>query len=219
MLHDFSTRVNTEFAKFASTGRTLLFASGDSGVGCKSCKRFVPAFPAGSPWVTAVGGTELMGQGEVAADFGSGGGFSDYFPQPAYQSQAVATYLATAKKLPAESFFNKSGRAYPDVSALGVSYEVVISGSTFPVDGTSCAAPTFGGVVALLNDVRLQNGKSPLGFLNYWLYQTAGTRGFNDITSGSNGDGCCSGFETAPGWDPVTGFGTPNFQQLKSLMP
>jgi len=59
------------------------------------------------------------------------------------------------------------------------------------VAGTSCAAPVFSGVVALLNDVRLQNGKKPLGYLNPLLYHIAKNypTGFTDITKGSN-PGC-----------------------------
>lgn len=61
---------------------------------------------------------------------------------------------------------------------------------------------TVAGVISLLNDFRIANGKSPLGFLNPTLYST-GIAGFNDITSGSN-PGCgTSGFTAGAGWDPV----------------
>jgi tripeptidyl-peptidase-1 len=60
-----------------------------------------------------------------------------------------------------------------------------------------------------------QAGKSPLGFLNPWLYSTAASA-LNDITSGSN-PGCnTNGFPAKAGWDPVTGLGTPNFTKLKA---
>lgn len=49
-----------------------------------------------------------------------------------------------------------------------------------PVDGTSCASPTFGGVFSLLNDLRLQSGKSTLGWVNPFFYQNPTI--FNDIT-------------------------------------
>ena len=215
---DYTARVDVEFQKFAASGRSLLFASGDSGVGCKGCKLFVPSFPAGSPWVTAVGATELDGTEEVAAGFGSGGGFANYFAPAAYQKSAVSQYLSTAHNLPAASFYNASGRAYPDVAALGVSFDIVVGGETYPVDGTSCSSPTFAAVVSLLNDLRLQQGRPALGFLNPWLYQTAAAHptAFFDVTKGSNGDGCCKGFSAAPGWDPVTGLGTPNYAVLQT---
>ena len=56
------------------------------------------------------------------------------------------------------------------------------------IGGTSASSPTFAGIIALLNDVRLSDGKPPLGFLNPWIYSSANI-GFNDITIGHNG-GC-----------------------------
>jgi tripeptidyl-peptidase-1 len=58
----------------------IVSCSGDSGVGgqTSNCKRFVPTFPATSPWVTGVGATNAAGD---AAAYFSGGGFSDYFEQ------------------------------------------------------------------------------------------------------------------------------------------
>jgi tripeptidyl-peptidase-1 len=53
--------------------------------------------------------------------------------------------------------------------------------------GTSCAAPTFGGIIALLNDARISVGKAPLGFLNPLIYSHPEI--FNDITEGNN-PGC-----------------------------
>ena len=60
--------MNTEFKKQGVRGISILFASGDSGVGGYpdgTCSKFVPSFPAGSPYVTAVGGTDLAGWFEV----------------------------------------------------------------------------------------------------------------------------------------------------------
>ena len=74
------------------------------------------------------------------------------------------------------------------------------------VGGTSCASPTFSGIIALLNDARLAAGKSALGFLNPLLYQSVPTfpGAFNDVTEGTN-EGCTvNGFTAAVGWDPVT---------------
>ncbi|KAG8766361.1 hypothetical protein FRC12_006930 [Ceratobasidium sp. 428] len=66
------------------------------------------------------------------------------------------------------------------------------------VSGTSASCPTFAGVISLLNDYRLSQGKPPLGFLNPWLYANAGT--LNDITQGNN-PGCgTSGFNATTGW-------------------
>lgn len=99
-----------------------------------------------------------------------------------------------------------------------MSFIVVQMGIPLPgVSGTSCASPTAAGVFGLLNDVRKQAGKKPLGFLNPFIYQNAAA--FNDITRGGN-TGCPStalqGFPAVAGWDAVTGMGTPNYQALKS---
>jgi tripeptidyl-peptidase-1 len=65
-----------------------------------------------------------------------------------------------------------------------------------------------GGIISLVNDALIASGKPSLGFLNPWIY-SKGYKGFTDITKGSS-HGCdTDGFAAAPGWDPVTGFGTP----------
>jgi tripeptidyl-peptidase-1 len=53
------------------------------------------------------------------------------------------------------------------------------------------------------NDARIAAGKSPLGFLNPFIYAYPGI--FNDVTSGNNPGCSTTGFEAAAGWDPVTG--------------
>jgi tripeptidyl-peptidase-1 len=60
---------------------------------------------------------------------------------------------------------SRSGRAYPDIAAQSVNFQVVISGSVNSVDGTSAATPTAASIFALLNDYRISLGKAPLGFL------------------------------------------------------
>ncbi|KAH9165564.1 hypothetical protein EDB89DRAFT_2246604 [Lactarius sanguifluus] len=72
------------------------------------------------------------------------------------------------------------------------------------------------GIVSLLNDYRLSKGRTPLGFLNYWLYDySISDLGLNDIISGSN-PGCnTDGFSASTGWDPVTGLGTLDFAELE----
>merc|ERR1719297_221675 len=89
---------------------------------------------------------------------------------------------------PASRGYNTSGRAYPDISAQATNF-FVISGFPLPgVSGTSCASPTAAGIFSLLNDLRMQQGKSTLGFLNPFIYQNAAA--FNDITKGA-GRGPC----------------------------
>lgn len=209
-------RTEEEFAKFGVSGRTLLFASGDSGTDCEFIVgKFQPMWPSSSPYVTAVGGTVSLS--EVWAM--GGGGFSNVFSTPDYQRQTVQTYLNTTSRVPSTSLFNAKGRAYPDLSALAVNFEIIVEGLPLPVDGTSCAAPTTAGIISLLNDVRLKNGKKTLGFLNPLLYQTLQGEGFFDITEGTNrGKLLCKGFPATKGWDAASGWGSPNFGVLKGLI-
>ncbi|KAI0657113.1 family S53 protease [Cubamyces menziesii] len=201
------------YAQLGARGTSILFASGDGGVSgsqSSSCRNFVPTFPSGCPFMTSVGATQGVNP-ETAADFSSGG-FSNYFGQPSYQQSAVSSYL-TALGSTNKGKFNTSGRGFPDVATQGVNFEIVVDGRQEAVDGTSCASPTFASVIALLNDRLAAAGKSPLGFLNPFLYST-GASALNDVTSGSNPGCSTNGFPAKAGWDPVTGLGTPNFAKL-----
>jgi len=148
----------------------------------------------------------------------SGGGFSNWHRPAPYQAKAVSGYLAAAAAggvLPAQKYFNASGRGIPDVSAVGENFHIICSGQDMSVDGTSCSTPTFAGIVALLNDARIAAGKRPLGPLNTLLY--AHPEVFTDIVQGSN-PGCgTQGFSALPGWDPVTGLGAPKYPALLAL--
>ena len=126
------------------------------------------------------------------------------------------------------SWYNATGRAYPDVSACGRNYIVFIGGVPIPVDGTSAATPTFASIVSLLNDFQLSNAKSPLGFLNPLLYRWASDAAysvFHDVVMGNNRcpedlSLCCEyGLSAAVGFDLVTGLGTPNFAGMLSSLP
>jgi tripeptidyl-peptidase-1 len=169
--------------------------------------------------VTAVGATG--GVPETAAGLSSGG-FSNYFPTPDYQSGAVQGYLSTltpdnfATLYVGANLFNASGRGFPDIAAYGENVTIITGGQLAPVAGTSCATPIFASVIALLNDRLIAAGRSPLGFLNPWLYANA--HGLTDITDGSN-PGCGTmGFPASVGWDPVTGLGSPNFDSLLATL-
>ncbi|THH04062.1 hypothetical protein EW145_g5800 [Phellinidium pouzarii] len=208
-----ATQLCNAYMQLGARGTSILFASGDGGVSGSqsgSCSAFLPTFPSGCPFMTSVGAT--TGVTETAADFSSGG-FSNFFATPSYQSAAVSSFLSALGSTNSGRF-NRSGRAFPDVSAQGENVEIVVGGETGTVAGTSCASPIFASVIALLNDRLVAAGKSPLGFLNPFLYSAAGTAALNDVTSGSN-PGCnTNGFTARAGWDPVTGLGTPNFAKL-----
>jgi tripeptidyl-peptidase-1 len=215
--YDYAVRVNVEFQKAGARGISMMSSSGDGGVGGSQptlCKVFIPNFPAASPYVTAVGGTTSSNP-EVAASLSSGG-FSNYWSQPSYQASAVNTYLTTAPNLPSSDKYNASGAGFPDVSAQAVNFDIVVSGNVEQVSGTSCSSPTFTGIIALLNSLRLSAGKGPLGYLNPLFYQNPNI--FTDIVSGNN-PGCESpGFYATKGWDPVTGLGTPNYPAMAQLV-
>ncbi|KAI0284759.1 subtilisin-like protein [Russula brevipes] len=219
---DYALSVCNIFARLGLMGVSVLFSSGDFGVGNDSCLtndgtsrvQFIPAFPASCPFVTTVGGTTGVNP-EVAVDF-SGGGFSNYFPRPPYQQTAVFEYLRRIGNKYA-GLFNRVGRAYPDISAQALNFPVVVNGTVEYIEGTSCSSPTAAGVVALLNDCPATPLRPPLGFLNPLIYSSA-SKGFNDITSGSN-PGCgTQGFSAIDGWDPVTGLGTPDFLKLQGIL-
>ncbi|KAI1827579.1 peptidase S8/S53 domain-containing protein [Xylaria intraflava] len=189
--------------------------------------RFSPSFPVNCPYITAVGATTLLGNdtdsGERAVSqpgsgpanaYYSGGGFSDYFPVPSYQESAVRHFMDHYAPNYGPNVYNNSGKArgFPDVAAIGLNVATVWNGTTSGVGGTSASAPIFASIVTLLNEERLAIGKGPIGFLNPTLYRHP--EAFNDITIGGN-PGCgTEGFKATPGWDPVTGLGTPNYEKL-----
>jgi len=223
-------RISTEFMKAGVRGVSLLFASGDSGAGCRHLTRkeniFRPSFPASSPYVTTVGGTTFKNPFKVTYEVThsiSGGGFSNVFATPEYQVSAVESYLNTTPGLPPQEYFNASGRAYPDMAALSDNYWVVSNRVPIPwVSGTSASTPAVGGMLSLINDQRLLKGLPPLGFLNPRLYQLKGQALF-DVTQGCH-NGCLDekaqgrGFCAAPAWDPTTGWGTPNYPALLAVL-
>lgn len=216
---DYAAAVDVLFMKMGARGASMIFASGDGGVAggqagpCLPGNKFVPTWPAGDPYVTSVGATDATFK--KASSFSSGG-FSNAYAAPAYAQAAIAAYKAAAGAgLPPADRFNASGRGFPDVATVGEGFWIFCNGVDEPVDGTSCAAPTFSGVVSLLNDARMAKGKKPLGFLNQVIY--AHPEVFSDVTEGSN-PGCgTNGFPAAKGWDPITGWGAPNWPAMLAL--
>ncbi|WPG97551.1 Hypothetical protein R9X50_00032800 [Acrodontium crateriforme] len=217
----YAKRACDGFKQLGARGVSVLFSSGDNGVGsdgtCYSNTdpnkaTFLPAFPASCPFVTSVGSTANFEPEVATLRFGSGAGFSNYFKQPSYQHWAVQGYLNKIGNTYA-GLYNPNGRAYPDVAAQGNHDVIVYNGLVRTVGGTSASAPTFSAVIALVNDALISHGRPPLGFLNPWIYGGA-YKALTDITSGSS-IGCNgTGFAAAEGWDPVTGFGTPKFGEL-----
>jgi len=208
-------------------------------------------YPQSDPWVLAVGGTVL---GEYTPSgsstplpleyvwnnpsvdpsypFGTtGGGVSDFFLPPAYQSQAAVPASVNVGYMPAAGTFNvtpptpfnANGRGIPDVAAnasLSSQYEdIYLGGAANLGNGTSAAAPLWAGFIALLNS----NLDFNLGFANP-LFYAIGASGFNPINvlwpdpalskmancPANNGNNGVPGYPANALWDACTGWGSPN---------
>ena len=199
---------NSALQAAAAVGVTVCVACGDTGSsdGVSDGKYHVD-FPASSPYSLACGGTSLQISGSTiasevvwndgASGGATGGGVSDTFPLPSYQSKAKVPPSANKGKF--------KGRGVPDIAGdadPATGYDVQSDGTNFTVGGTSAVAPLWAGLIALCN----QGVGKPVGYLNPNLYQTVATaKGtFRDITSGNNGH-----FKAGAGWDPCTGWGSP----------
>jgi subtilase family serine protease len=190
------------------------------------------SLPASDPLVLAVGGTSLTanpGTGAYISETAlnslptvvdghsqaSGGGFSHLFASPAYQ-EGVPGIGAM--------------RGVPDVAgdgsaSTGLAFVFAAPGGAYalsPEGGTSAAAPFWAGLIALAD----QEAGHSLGLVNPAVYRIA--RGplshdaFHDVTTGDNtvvvNGAAITGYQAGPGWDPVTGWGTPDAQVLIPLL-
>lgn len=228
----------------ASRHVTVVAASGDIGAVAEPCDVYAALAGTGSftpvkevnllasdPLVLGAGGTSLTAshttgawQGETAwglpdGDPGSpfqasGGGFSRLFPRPGYQA-GVPAISAT--------------RGVPDVSADASGHTdlamVLSAGGRTMIrngGGTSASAPIWAALIALTD----QYAGRHLGFVNPAIYRIARSRyyhqAFHDITAGDNTaqfpPTTITGYRAAPGWDPVTGWGSPDAQVLIPLL-
>jgi subtilase family serine protease len=179
------------------------------------------SLPGSDPLVLAAGGTTLDAsyrtgayKGEMAWNSftdATGGGFSHLFARPSYQD-GVAGIRAT--------------RGVPDVAADANNLTGMAlafgDGGTVPAQGTSAATPLWAAVIALAD----QEAGHPLGFVNPAIYRIARGgayhRAFHDVVTGDNSVMLPSrvvvGYQAGPGWDPATGWGSPNAQALVPLL-
>jgi kumamolisin len=200
------TAMDAALQDAAQMGVTVTVAAGDDGSsdGVSDGKLHVD-FPASDPNVLACGGTKLIAAdrqissevvwNELASNEGAtGGGVSNLFPLPAYQSKAGVP------KNPETEF---QGRGIPDISGNAdpeTGYAVRVDGQDTVIGGTSAVAPLWAGLIALISQ---QLGK-PLGFANPLLYQLPESA-FRDITTGDN-----PAYKAGIDWDACTGLGSPN---------
>jgi subtilase family serine protease len=231
--------INSALEYSAAHHVTFVAASGDGGVisdlgkfGSTTPVKEV-SVPASDPLVLAVGGTSLTAnpvtgryRSETALNTlpevidghysqASGGGFSHIFARPAYQD-GVPGIGAT--------------RGVPDVAADGSSstgmafvFAAPRGGyALLPEGGTSEATPCWAGLIALAD----QEAGHPLGFVNPAIYRIARGplyhKAFHDVTTGNNtvivNGVTIPGYNAGPGWDPVTGWGSPDAQVLVPLL-
>lgn len=156
----------------------------------------------GEPSITLFPFPQVPTGTPVAAGLSSGG-FSNVFPAPSYQAADTAAYVAQLGTT-YQGMYNPSGRGFPDVSASGIDFLIRDHRPGWQTDsGTSASTPVVAAIISLINDRLIAAGKSPLGFLNPFLYSAAGRAALNDVTQGSN-PGCnTTGFAAGVGWDPV----------------
>ena len=183
-------------------GVTFLAASGDQG-----SPGYYPAY---SPNVVAVGGTTLnlnennSIQSETAWS-GSGGGISQYETEPAYQEQVQSTGKRTIPDVAWDADPNTGVAVYDSYDAVGN------PGAWLSIGGTSLASPSWAALFAIADQGRVLAGATTLDGPTQTLpaLYFAPSADFNDITVGSNG-----GFNAGPGYDEVTGLGTPKANLL-----
>ncbi|KAJ3493921.1 hypothetical protein NLG97_g4417 [Lecanicillium saksenae] len=222
-------RACNEFMKAGSRGISILFSSGDSGVGGNkqsSCSNgFYGLWPAVCPYVTAVGGTDIINGVEKVVDFGqynkavtsAGGGYSQHFTAPDYNANVTAAYAQSVDPA-TQQMFNAGNRGFPDISLVSALYPTVINGKVGQLLGTSASSPAIAGMFSLINDYRKSKGQPTLGFLNPLLYSGKVDAAIRDVTEGNN-YGCDSdGFYASTGWDAASGLGTLDFAKFRSLV-
>jgi kumamolisin len=202
------TSMDEAFQSAAAMGVTVCVAAGDDGStdGVTDGLNHVD-FPASSPNVLACGGTELIASGNTVTsetvwnelvnnEGATGGGISDVFPLPSWQTGAGVPPSANPN--------HNVGRGVPDVAGdadPSTGYVTLVDGNPDVIGGTSAVAPLWAGLIALINE---SIGK-PVGFVNPLLYQDASTAAdFNDVSTGNNG-----AYSAGPGWDACTGLGSP----------
>ncbi len=207
-----SSTENSLYQELDAQGQAFFVASGDGGAYADTVQIFSPT---DNPDIISVGGTSLVTNGPGGSWSsetgwnGSGGGISQTFLIPNYQ---VGTANSTNKG-------SMTHRNFPDVAATAAFqfYFVYNDGQSGGIGGTSGAAPLWAGFTALVNEQAAIHGKPGVGFFNPALYSIGRGQSFSynpdfhDITYGKNANSKSPNlFSTAPGYDLVTGWGTPD---------
>ncbi|MFI5366028.1 MAG: protease pro-enzyme activation domain-containing protein [Candidatus Binatia bacterium] len=215
------------YSQAAAQGQTVLVATGDDGADdCADGRGRSVNVLSSDANVTAVGGTSLDpgfdANGNATGyvnefvwndvDGAGGGGVSTLVTKPGYQS---------VPGVPADGF-----RDQPDVSLLASpstpGFVMVVEGGVTVAGGTSGSAPSWAGIVALLNQGRHMDGSGPLNATLYTLgrnqYASNGPAVFHDITHGNNSFDGVLGYGAGPGYDLASGLGTPDVTVLAKTL-
>lgn len=243
--------INDTFQEAAMMGVTVCVAAGDDGSADETDSepnsgeldgRASVDFPASSPFVLAVGGTDLRvssssisektwkdGNGRrfippdgTGTGGSTGGGVSVHFDRPSYQSGITIESVNPG---------SIEGRVVPDVSAHAESdgrttgYFWVLDGQGGPNGGTSAVAPLWASLIARINaELHKLGPNKRAGWLNPILYQSdssgnpIGASACKDVTVGDNISASIGGYRAGPGYDAVTGWGSPLGDKLLSAL-
>src|SRR5271155_1013311 len=198
------------FTAAGALGVTVCIASGDHGTADLDAQdwdnKIHVDHPACDDMVLGCGGTQIDGGNDVVWNDGtpfdtsvpggggwaSGGGISEVFAVPAYQ---------TGANLPVSIDSGNPGRGVPDIAMSATNYFTRVDRSEGASGGTSAVAPLMAGLVALLNQAKKKN----VGFLNPFLYASMAKGVVHDVTSGTNAiKDTLKGYSAGPGWDACT---------------
>ena len=203
--------LHAPLANAASRGITVLAASGDKGSTGNDAdvSAISVCYPASSPNVVAVGGTQLTYNTSTHARITesvsqySGGGISTQFSVPSWQTGLKANLFFSSNGYSQVSTI--TGRGVPDISAPYSTYVLWSGNAIVGGSGTSASTPIMAGMFARYISA---TGRRPISnAVHPILY--ANTSAYSDITSGNNLSYLTGGFAANVGWDPVVGLGAP----------
>ena len=224
----------THLEMLAAGGISFFAATGDSGSSdCAAAsggvvKALVTDDPASQPFATGTGGTTMPSPDRTTSSawkYG-GGGVSQLWPQPVYQSGNPITTDDGGSKCGNPDDYC---RQVPDVALDAnpntgyiIHCTVTASGcpsshTWFPVGGTSAAAPLMAAIAADANTYSVGHGGGRMGFANPFLYSTPGS--FFDVINGNNSiTGHPTLYHAHGSFDLATGLGSPDAMALATAL-
>jgi subtilase family serine protease len=228
-------QLNKLYQQASEAGISSFFAAGDTGAANTNAQGvYYPYptvnYPSSSQYVISVGGTEIPSTPEAITTYtpesvwndgfgAGGGGYSAFFPEPAFQQSAGLTNPNLTRGLPDVSY----NAAVLSAVLIYESFDPIAGAGWVPIGGTSAATPQWAAV-----DAVAQSALGNLGYIAptlYRIYENPAlyAQAFHDITSGNNSFAGITGYNASTGWDPASGLGTPNvaglIQAIRALQP